>query len=363
MHPITSRVARGAIVMASLVLAIPSGLALAQTDESPAPRMSVEVSGLAQGDLVTGNRIDITVRPVGFELSNTAGTPPVEGKGHYHVIFDGGLVNMFTTPAASVSLQNVSPGPHTLMVVPAGNDHMEAMDGAAAIDFEFQPAEPIADITSSPDAPGSPSVRIVSPTPGAVVSGSVDIVVQVTGLTLSGELLGKPNVDGYGHWHAFLDAAEGMGTMAGMSGTDTLTIDTSALAPGPHMLIAVLTDNLHAPLDPMAMAAVEVEVVADDAGLATGDVVAVSLQEWGLVPAELTLAAGSYTFVDTNDGTIAHGLALEGGGLSAATPDASYAPGASETFTLDLVPGTYEIFCPVPGHKQAGMVATLTVTG
>ena len=35
--------------------------------------------------------------------------------GHYHVLLDGSLINMFCTPTAVVPLQNVKPGMHTLL--------------------------------------------------------------------------------------------------------------------------------------------------------------------------------------------------------------------------------------------------------
>jgi uncharacterized cupredoxin-like copper-binding protein len=31
------------------------------------------------------------------------------------------------------------------------------------------------------------------------------------------------------------------------------------------------------------------------------------------------------------------------------------------TKTLNLAPGRYELFCSLPGHKEAGMVGTLDV--
>jgi uncharacterized cupredoxin-like copper-binding protein len=36
-------------------------------------------------------------------------------------------------------------------------------------------------------------------------------------------------------------------------------------------------------------------------------------------------------------------------------------PGKSGTLTLDLTPGTYVLFCNLPGHFEAGMWTTLTV--
>ncbi len=59
-----------------------------------------------------------------------------------------------------------------------------------------------------------------------------------------------------------------------------------------------------------------------------------------------------------NSGSAAHNLVLESG---ARTPDLN----TGEMATLDLgvlAEGTYVIFCDIPGHREAGMELTLTVT-
>jgi uncharacterized cupredoxin-like copper-binding protein len=36
-------------------------------------------------------------------------------------------------------------------------------------------------------------------------------------------------------------------------------------------------------------------------------------------------------------------------------------PGETKTLLVELKPGTYEVYCPVPGHKPHGMSLDLTV--
>lgn len=71
-------------------------------------------------------------------------------------------------------------------------------------------------------------------------------------------------------------------------------------------------------------------------------------------------AAGTFTFDVANDGKIPHDLVVEGNGVDEKTKLLN--GGDSATLTVDLKPGTYDVFCSVPGHKQAGMDTKLTVS-
>ena len=88
--------------------------------------------------------------------------------------------------------------------------------------------------------------------------------------------------------------------------------------------------------------------------------VPVSETEFKITLPKSTLAAGSYSFEVANDGKIEHDLVIKGNGVNAKTP--TIAPGKSATLTADLKPGTYDVYCSIPGHKQAGMDVKLTVT-
>ena len=73
-----------------------------------------------------------------------------------------------------------------------------------------------------------------------------------------------------------------------------------------------------------------------------------------------TIAAGSYSFDVKNDGKIDHDFVIKGNGVDEKTP--TIGAGESATLDVDLKPGTYDVYCSIPGHKQAGMDVKLTVT-
>ena len=74
----------------------------------------------------------------------------------------------------------------------------------------------------------------------------------------------------------------------------------------------------------------------------------------------LSAKAGSVTITMDNPSAIPHGVAVEGNGVSKVGQTVNQ--GGKSTVTVDLKPGKYTFYCPVPGHRQAGMQGTLTVS-
>ena len=74
-----------------------------------------------------------------------------------------------------------------------------------------------------------------------------------------------------------------------------------------------------------------------------------------------TAKAGTIKFVLHNQSSLQHNLAITGNG-AAFGPSATISGGQTADLVATLKPGTYEFYCAVPGHKDAGMHGTLTVT-
>jgi plastocyanin len=93
---------------------------------------------------------------------------------------------------------------------------------------------------------------------------------------------------------------------------------------------------------------------------AAGQAIAISEREFKLDPSTVKASeAGSYTVEVTNDGKIAHALEIEGEGVEEKTE--TIQPGETAELTVDLKNGSYEIYCPIDGHRQSGMEGALTV--
>ena len=73
----------------------------------------------------------------------------------------------------------------------------------------------------------------------------------------------------------------------------------------------------------------------------------------------LSAKSGNVTITMDNPSDVPHGIAVEGSGVD--KDGAVVNKGGTSKVTASLKPGKYEFYCPVPGHKEAGMKGTLTV--
>jgi uncharacterized cupredoxin-like copper-binding protein len=72
----------------------------------------------------------------------------------------------------------------------------------------------------------------------------------------------------------------------------------------------------------------------------------------------LDAKAGKVTLQIDNQSSTPHAIEVEGNGVEEETKTVT---GGSADVTVDLKPGKYEFYCPVPGHKKT-MHGTLTVS-
>ncbi len=76
-------------------------------------------------------------------------------------------------------------------------------------------------------------------------------------------------------------------------------------------------------------------------------------------PDVLVATAGEITVTFENVGIVEHDFVIEEvGDLDVV---GMVDPGERATGTVELEPGTYTVYCTVPGHRNAGMQATLEV--
>jgi uncharacterized cupredoxin-like copper-binding protein len=92
--------------------------------------------------------------------------------------------------------------------------------------------------------------------------------------------------------------------------------------------------------------------------------------EMKLSPSTVTLSKpGTYSFKAENKGSIEHSLEIEGNGVRSKGDEVGEAklektlnPGQSDVLTVSFQePATYEMYCPVIGHRLAGMKGEVVV--
>lgn len=106
-------------------------------------------------------------------------------------------------------------------------------------------------------------------------------------------------------------------------------------------------------------AADEAATASEAQGAAPAEVPAQTITSFDIYyePKEVTIPANTdVTITLPNDGVAAHDFSIDALNVEVALP-----PGETQTVVINAAPGSYEYYCNVPGHKEAGMVGTLIV--
>lgn len=137
--------------------------------------------------------------------------------------------------------------------------------------------------------------------------------------------------------------------------TDDEAAPTPAKPTNPYAtMLAIMGGGLA-----MAFVIIAFGIVAGGGDEAGGDAaaaapVAVTLSEFA-IDGDLRTAPGG-TLAVTNAGSQVHNLVIEDGASTS-----ELASGAAEDLAVDVGEGEHVVYCSIPGHREAGMEATLTV--
>ena len=124
-----------------------------------------------------------------------------------------------------------------------------------------------------------------------------------------------------------------------------------------------LLTSLAAVLAAFALVALPAATAAT-AGRATVSRLEVTEKEYSLTLSRLRVHGGKVIVQVLNFGMDNHDLVIKANAKSGKTWSfAVLSPGSHATKTMTLPAGKYTLSCSLPGHRQLGMVATLTVTG
>src|SRR5438067_772192 len=91
----------------------------------------------------------------------------------------------------------------------------------------------------------------------------------------------------------------------------------------------------------------------------------VSEQEYSLTPSTITVSKpGTYAFEVTNNGKITHAFTIEAGEGGKEVKSGNIQPGSHKTVKYTFAAGaSYQMYCPIDGHKSQGMAGTIKVGG
>ena len=112
---------------------------------------------------------------------------------------------------------------------------------------------------------------------------------------------------------------------------------------------------------PTVLLALTVVLILAHSGRSAPLAVDLVAKEFLFAPTDVMAKPGAIVFVVQNRGAIEHNLVVAVPGGKRFAQIEIIEPGETKRIEASLPPGTYSIYCGLPGHKEAGMVATLRV--
>ncbi len=110
--------------------------------------------------------------------------------------------------------------------------------------------------------------------------------------------------------------------------------------------------------DPTAAAT----ATAGPAATTASDATPIEVRDFELDPGTVSVTGTTVALAVTNEGPTVHNVKVrdESGAVLFGSRDLR--EGESETVTSDVAPGSYVLFCSLPGHESLGIKGTLTVS-
>ena len=111
-----------------------------------------------------------------------------------------------------------------------------------------------------------------------------------------------------------------------------------------------------------ASAAPSAGAASGSAATAPSNATAVIVKDFKIEPADIKVQGKMVSLAVTNQGPTVHNVTIRdaSGAVIVATKDLK--TGESETISATLAPGSYVLFCSLPGHESLGTKGTLEVS-
>lgn len=98
------------------------------------------------------------------------------------------------------------------------------------------------------------------------------------------------------------------------------------------------------------------------AATSASDATPIGVRDFTLDPGTLTVTGTTVALAVTNEGPTIHNVKVRDESGTVLFGSRELREGESETVTSEVAPGSYVLFCSLPGHESLGIKGTLTVS-